>query len=255
MEPPGGANHWSSRHRTRLWQWPAAVEWRSSCWRAWRPCRLSLTYGPSSRYAARVQPPQRARCGGQLVYPNTHTPPTINMVAHPPPPSQWYKDAATWLNQPPNSCHWWCEHTAVTQGLLELLAWHDSQPVVQQLWRQMAGQLAGCALCIQHYHQAQVCAQQSISSGRRVLNPSGARWRASWLAVRCASSPPPPSHRPTHTHTSTGLHRRELRPSHGGPPAGRARPPGLGAVRSCAAAGEQLRHRKRASGTAGAGAV
>jgi len=102
------------------------------------------------------------RGGEHTRHPHHHR---LRRHAHCPPPpplsaqaakQQWLQDAADFLLAPPNDSHWYCQHGRIAQGLLELLLWHDDQPVVQRIWRQAAAMLQQCVDCVTSYHAIQV---------------------------------------------------------------------------------------------------
>ena len=74
---------------------------------------------------------------------------------------QWFSEAAVFLQ---STEHWWCQHAPLTGRFAEIFVYH-SQPVVQRLWSCMSQQLSTCALCVVHYHSAQVssCCPAGVS--------------------------------------------------------------------------------------------
>ncbi|GAB4823482.1 hypothetical protein N2152v2_010528 [Parachlorella kessleri] len=65
---------------------------------------------------------------------------------------EWFRDAYNFLKSIEG--HWWCQYGDVTAGLAEVLKYHDQQPLVQQIWHEMAAQLSVCTDCVNTYHSA-----------------------------------------------------------------------------------------------------
>lgn len=64
----------------------------------------------------------------------------------------WFGEAAAHLQA---NSHWWCQHEKLLSHFAEIFVYH-TQPVVQRLWSCMSQQLSECAVCVIHYHNAQV---------------------------------------------------------------------------------------------------
>lgn len=63
----------------------------------------------------------------------------------------WYSAAWTFLRARTEQGHWWCQHTAITAALGEVIAFYsDSTPRI--MWEHMAEQLGQCGACINSFH-------------------------------------------------------------------------------------------------------
>lgn len=69
----------------------------------------------------------------------------------------WYSSAWTFISTlpEPEAKHWWCQHTAVTQALAEVLAFYNHR-LPSTIWERMADQLGQCGDCINSFHAASV---------------------------------------------------------------------------------------------------
>lgn len=70
----------------------------------------------------------------------------------------WFSEAAAYLQA---NDHWWCQHEKLLNRFAEIFVYHR-QPVVQRLWSCLSEQLSTCAVCVIHYHAAQVCVSVQI---------------------------------------------------------------------------------------------
>ena len=64
--------------------------------------------------------------------------------------------AHTYLQQPENAAHWWCQHGDVAAKLLIVFAFYDQSTAVQSLAQGIGEALLECSTCVVAYHQAQV---------------------------------------------------------------------------------------------------
>lgn len=128
---------------------------------------------------------------------------TADPPAPPADKQAWYADALRFLQA--CTGHWWCQHGDVTAGervfqghetglphhtarqqrrqnrnaapntcalshrpstgLAEVLRYHEQQPLVRSIWRQLASQLAACADCVNMHHACQEAYGEQFSAG------------------------------------------------------------------------------------------